>query len=202
LTVNGNGAGIVLQSTSGNRLRDSRLDGNTVAGVVLEGAHHNQLDQLEIVGTSGAGIRAAGSDENSITGCLVNLNQCAGISLQDSSRNTVCSNDVRDTASPSADEPAVNLLLYGTSRDNLVCNNQVSATLPGLTADGINVGCKGSCNCGLQAPTSGAAGNLIVGNKADGENRWGIALAPGNPDNRIRPNEAGGNGAGEYAVDP
>jgi len=84
----------------------------------------------------------------------------------------------------------------------------VSATKnPAVTSDGINVGCKDVCHCGLggmgfSTPSTGATANIVFGNTADNEARYGIAQATGNPGNVYLLNQATGNGVANFAIDP
>ncbi len=202
-------AGLVLSGSSGNEISDSQVNGVAVNGIYLDGSDKNRLDKLVVDDTSGigpaTGIALVASNENVITRSVVLRSQCTGISLRDSSQNDLTFNTVQDTF-VFLNGPAVDILLVGSSSKNLVLHNQVSATaVPPVTSDGINIGCKGGCNCGLgsyAAPSTGATQNVVVGNTADGELRYGFAQAPGNPGNVYAADEASGNGVADFALDP
>jgi parallel beta-helix repeat protein len=203
--------GIFLKSSNGNELRDCDASGTAIDGVFLESSDRNRLDRLTVNDTSGigpaAGIGLLNSNENAITRSQVLRSQCTGINLRSSSRNVICGNAVQDTF-VFLNGPAVDILLRDASTQNLVCKNQVSATKqPAVTSDGINVGCKGGCSCGIGGPgfsdpSAGATGNVVFGNHANGELRYGIAQAPGNPGNAYFLNMAFGNGVANFAIDP
>lgn len=203
--------GVAFASSDGNVLSDSQLSGAAVHGVLLSQSSKNRLEHLVVDDTSGigpaAGIFLTSSDDNSITRCEVLRSQCTGIFVRDSSRNRICFNAVQDSYS-FLNGPSVDILLRDASTQNLVCQNQVSATKsPAATYDGINVGCKDGCHCGLggpgfSTPSTGADQNVVVGNTADGESRYGIAQATGNLDNHYPADEATGNGVADFAIDP
>ena len=108
---------------------------------------------------------------------------------------------VQDTRELFPPGPAVNILLLGASTRNLICQNQLSATMPAAD-DGLNIGCKGTCSCGFQSPTTGATDNLVLGNTADNESRYGFAQATGNSGTVYANDEATGNGVANFAIDP
>lgn len=203
--------GVVFTSSDGNVLSDSQLSGAAVHGVFLSQSNKNRLERLVVDDTSGigpaAGIFLTSSDDNAITRCEVLRSQCTGIFVRDSSKNRICFNTVQDSFS-FLNGPSVDILLRDASTQNLVCQNQVSATkAPAVTFDGINVGCKDGCHCGLggpgfSTPSTGADKNVVVGNTADGESRYGIAQATGNVDNHYPADEATGNGVADFAIDP
>ena len=204
--------GIALSGSNGNEITGCQVNGVAVHGIFLDGSHWNRLEKLVVDDTSGigpaAGIVLFGSNGNVITGSEVLRSQCTGIWLRvGSSRNVVCFNAVQDTA-VFLGGPAVDILITDASSGNLVCKNQVTATAtPAVTSDGINVGCKGGCNCGLggagfSLPTTGASQNIVLGNTADGELRYGIAQSTGNPGNVYPLNQATGNGTANFAIDP
>jgi parallel beta-helix repeat protein len=204
LQVTGNNLGISLTQSEDNEVSHSRIDGNAVIGVFLWSSHHNRLHDLEVDDTSGIGpaegIRLLDSNENVVTRNTLEHNLCTGIELDGSSRNSVCFNTVQDSYSTFPNAPAENLLLLNASTENLICGNQTSATAPG-TDDGINLGCKGNCNC-FHGPTTGASDNLVIGNTADHEDRYGMAQATGNDGNVYLGDEASGNGVANFAIDP
>jgi parallel beta-helix repeat protein len=207
LQVNGNNIGMVIQGSTQNRVLDSQFNDNAVVGIFVGSSDHNHFQSLEILRTSGigpaAGIRLVSADQNSITRSTVSQSLCTNISMEDSSKNTVCFNTVQDSNSFFTNGPAVNVLLFGASSGNLICNNELSATSPSSdTEDGLNVGCKGNCVCGFQTPTTGASDNVIVGNTANGEHRYGFAQATGNPGNHYVNDNASGNGVADFAIDP
>lgn len=203
--------GVAFTGSDGNVLSDSQLSGAAVHGVLLAQSSKNRLDHLVVDDTSGigpaAGIFLTASDDNAITRCEVLRSQCTGIFVRDSSRNRICFNTVQDSYS-FLNGPSVDILLRDASSQNRVCQNQVSATRsPAVTYDGVNVGCKDGCHCGLggpgfSTPSTGADQNVVVGNTADGESRYGIAQATGNLDDRYPANEATGNGVADFAIDP
>ncbi len=104
--------------------------------------------------------------------------------------------------------PSEDILLRDASTSNLVCRNQVSASVqPAVTSDGINIGCKDGCHCGLggpgfSTPSTGATGNVVPGNTANDELRDGFAQATGNPGNLYLLDQATGNGVANFAIDP
>jgi hypothetical protein len=49
-------------------------------------------------------------------------------------------------------------------------------------------------------PTTGATGNIVAGNTADDESRYGIAQATGNDGNVYLLNSAKGNGVANYSI--
>lgn len=195
----------MLQDTRDNVISDSQLEDNAVYGVYLGNATGNRFERLVIDDTSGigpsAGIQLKDSDDNVITQSTVTRSLCTGINLDDSSRNSVSFNVVQGTYSFFTGGPAVNVLVYGSSSGNRIFGNQVSSTAPG-TYDGINVGCRDNCVCGFQTPTTGASGNLVLGNRANDEDRYGFAEAPGNPKNLFLLNQATGNGVANDALGP
>ncbi|HET6437452.1 MAG TPA: right-handed parallel beta-helix repeat-containing protein [Anaeromyxobacter sp.] len=203
--------GISLRNSDGNAITASEVSGAAVDGVVLESSNRNLLDQLTVEDTSGigpaAGIALLASSGNVLTRSQVLGSQCTGVFVRDSSRNIICGNTVEDTQ-VFLGGPAVDILLRDASTQNLVCKNQVSATKnPAVTSDGINVGCKDGCDCnlggaGFSVPSTGATGNLLVGNTADGELRYGLAQSPGNPGNVYAADQATGNGVANFAIDP
>lgn len=203
--------GIALTGSDGNQLSDSQLSGAAVYGVYLSHSNGNRLDHLVVDDTQGigpaAGIFLDASDQNAITRSEVLRSQCTGVFVRDSSKNQICFNTVQDSYS-FLNGPSVDILIRDASTRNVVCQNQVSATkTPPVTYDGINVGCKDGCHCGLggdgfSVPSTGATGNVVVGNTADGEARYGIAQATGNPGNHYPANEATGNGVADLAIDP
>lgn len=203
--------GIWLKSANGNQITSTQVSGAAVYGVILQSSNRNRLDQLTVTDTSGigpaSGIGLLASNENAITRSQVLRSQCTGVFVRDSSRNVICFNTVQDSFR-FLNGPSADILLRDASTSNLVCKNQVSATVnPAVTSDGINVGCKDGCHCGLggagfSTPSTGATGNLILGNTANGELRYGIAQATGNPGNVYAFDQASGNGVANFAIDP
>lgn len=178
------------------------------------GSNRNVLDKLVVDDSSSmgntSGIYVNGSNDNVITRNEVLRTGCTGIFMTNASRNLVCFNKVQDSYSIFSHEvaPSVNIVLRDASSGNVVCQNQVSATTsPSPTYDGINVGCRDFCYCDpgnlpFSLPSTGANGNLILGNTANGESRYGIAQAPGNTGNVYAGNHATGNGVANYALGP
>ncbi len=209
LRVTHSNIGLFLDHSDGNDVSRSDLSGNAVYAVSSDTSHRNRYDELVANETSGigpaAGILLFASDDNVITRSDILRNQCTGIFLVDSSRNAVTFNVVQDTR-VFLGGPSVDILLVGASTENLILRNQVSATAtPPVTSDGINVGCKEGCVCGIgpnSTPSAGATHNRVIGNTANGELRFGIAQAPGNPDNVYAANKASGNGVADFAIDP
>lgn len=198
--------GIWVKGASGNLLRDTEVDGVAVNGVVLDGASRNVLDQLTVNDTSGigpaSGILLLDADDNAVTRSQVLRTQCTGVFLERSSRNVICFNTIQDSF-VSIGGPSANVLLRDASTGNLLCGNQLSATkAPAVTSDGVNIGCKGDCHCGAFGPSTGATGNVVVGNTARRELRWGFAQATGNGGNTYAADVATGNGVANFAIDP
>ena len=211
LQVTGSNIGLFLDHSNGNDVTKSDLSGNAVFGVSSDTSDHNRYDEIVADDTSGIGPAAGilfASNDNTITRSEVLRSQCTGIRLMDASRNTISFNAVQDSfISIFKDKPSVDILVMGASSNNIVLKNQVSATAtPAVTSDGINIGCKDECNCGiggpgLSEPTTDATHNAVVGNTANGELRYGIAQATGNPDNVYAADEATGNGVANFAID-
>ncbi len=209
LQVTGSNIGLYLDHSDGNVVEQSDLSGNAVYAISSDTSNRNRFDRLVANETSGigpaAGILLFASNENAITRSQVLRSQCTGIWLVDASRNAVSFNSIQDS-SVFLNGPAVDILLVGASSENRILLNQVSATAtPAVTSDGINVGCKGGCVCGLgpyASPSTGATHNVVVGNVANGELRYGIAQAPGNPGNVYAADRASGNGVADFAIDP
>ncbi len=203
--------GIWVKSSDGNLISSSQVTAAAEDGVILESSNRNRLDQLTVNDTSGigpaAGIALLSANENAITRSQVLRSQCTGVFVRDSGRNVICFNTVQDS-SMFLGGPSADILLRDASTTNLVCKNQVSATQdPAVTSGGINIGCKDGCHCGLggpgfSTPSTGATGNLVVGNTADGELRYGFAQSTGNPGNVYLLDQASGNGVANFAIDP
>jgi parallel beta-helix repeat protein len=203
--------GIRLTGSSGNRITGVQVNGMAVYGIALDHSDRNLIDRASVTDTSGigpaAGVLVLSSNENAITRSQILRSQCTGVYVKDSSRNVICFNAVQDS-SVFLGGPSVDILLRDASTANLVCRNQVSATVgPAVTSDGINIGCKGGCHCnlggpGISDPSTGATGNLILGNTANGELRYGFAQATGNPGNVFLADQASGNGVANFALDP
>ncbi|GEJ58461.1 NosD domain-containing protein [Anaeromyxobacter diazotrophicus] len=213
LRATGSNIGIYLDHSDGNAIATTDVSGNAVFGVSSDTSNGNHYDQLVADDTNGigpaAGILLFASNDNTLTRSEVLRSQCTGIRLVDASRNTIAFNSVQDSfISIFKDKPSVDILVMGASTHNLILKNEVSATAtPPVTSDGINIGCKDGCNCGLggpgiSEPTTGATHNVVVGNTADGELRYGIAQATGNPKNVYAADEASGNGTANFAIDP
>ncbi len=203
--------GIWVKSSDGNDVSSSTVSAAAEDGVIVESSNRNRLDQLAVDDTSGigpaAGIALLSANENAVTRSQVLRSQCTGVFVRDSGRNVICFNTVQDS-SMFLGGPSADILLRDASTTNLVCKNQVSATQdPAVTSDGINIGCKDGCTCGLggpgfSTPSTGATGNLVLGNTADGELRYGFAQATGNPGNLLVADQASGNGVANFAIDP
>jgi parallel beta-helix repeat protein len=203
--------GIWLKSSDGNEITSTQVSAAAVDGIILQASNRNRLDQLTVDDTSGigpaSGIALLASNENAITRSQVLRSQCTGVFVRDSSRNVICFNNVQDSFR-FLNGPSADILLRDASTSNLVCRNQVSATVnPAVTSDGINIGCKDGCHCGLggpgfSTPSTGATGNLVIGNTANGELRYGFAQATGNPGNLYVLDQASGNGVANFAIDP
>lgn len=213
LRVTQSNIGLFLDHSDGNDVSQCDLSGNAVFGVSSDTSHRNRYDGIVADDTSGigpaAGILLFASNDNTVTRSEILRSQCTGIRLVDASRNAITFNAVQDSfISIFKDKPSVDILVMGASTHNLILKNQVSATAtPTVTSDGINIGCKDECNCGIggpgiSEPTTGATHNVVVGNTADGELRYGVAQATGNPHNVYAADEATGNGVANFAIDP
>jgi parallel beta-helix repeat protein len=204
LTVDANNIGLEVKGSIDNEVTDSEMSGNFIVGVVINGGKGNHFRKLNVSDNNGIGpapgFTLVNATNNVITESRIDHNLCMDVYLNNSSQNTVCFNSIQDSFSIFSG-PAIDVLVYGTSSENLICGNQLNATAPDAS-DGINIGCEGTCGCGFQQPTTGATRNLVLGNSADNEKRYGIAQATGNDQNVYFLNTATGNGVANYSIQP
>jgi parallel beta-helix repeat protein len=205
MAIDHNNFGILLDGSDGNALSLSAISGNFAAGVEVRNSSHNFLAGLTVNDQAGTsfvgGIELFASSDNVIVLSQVSRNACNGITVFNSSRNTIRYNAVDDNRCP-ASQPAANIAVFGASVANVIRNNSLSSSAPGMAADGINVGCKDGC--AFQGQTTGADNNIVSDNVAQNNDRYGIARATGNAytPGVYEQNIATGNRAADFALDP
>lgn len=178
-TVSANaGDGIVLESSSGNRLEGNEVSGSSGAGVALIGAGSNTIIDNTVTASGGPGVAVGevgfAADGNRIEANTITANSGPGVAVMASAGTEVIANRVTGGSSSGVE--------LDQATDSLVQANELTAN-----AGAIEI--------------VASTGNRIEANNASGSNGSGISLEAGSLSNTVVLNNVSGNSGDGITVD-